>query len=496
MEPSSTSTEIAYLTLDGEEASLPRDALEPLRAGVRGGILTVGEPGYEDARRIWNAMVEHRPAILARCLTSRDVRTAVDFARTNGMLLSVRGGGHHIAGNAIADGGLTIDLSAMRSVHVDGPRRTARIEGGALLGDVDHETQSFGLAIPLGINSTTGFGGLCLGGGFGWLTRKYGMTIDNLLSADVVTADGELHVVSPTNEPDLFWAIRGGGGNFGVVTAFETQLHPVGPLVWSGLVVYPGSQAREVMRKWRDFCETAPDELAVWTVQRKAPPLPFLPAEVHGTDVVVLAVMYAGDVTEGGRITAPLSTFGDAIAAVLAPQPYAAFQQAFDPLLAPGARNYWKSSDFEELTDAALDVLVDAARAVPGPECEVFVAQLGGAMARVPSDATAYEGRNARYIMNVHGRWRSATEDGAGRTWARTLFEAVAPFATGGGYVNFLTEDESARVKSAYGANYERLQDIKRRYDPENLFRMNHNIPPAAQGGEPRRPRPRRRPNV
>ena len=476
----SSTVDLAYTTLDGDEASLARAALATLRAGVRGAVLTDEDAGYDDARRLWNAMIDHRPALIARCLSSHDVRNAVSFARDHHMRLSVRGGGHHIAGNAVADGGLTVDLSAMRAVRVDADRRTARVAGGALLGDVDHETQAFGLATPLGINSTTGFGGLCLGGGFGWLTRKYGMTVDNLLSADVVTADGALRVVSSSNDPDLFWAIRGGGGNFGVVTSFEIALHPVGPLVHSGLVVYPAAQAREVLQAWRDFTESAPDELSVWAVLRKAPPLPFLPPDVHGTDVVVLAAVYAGDVAEGARATAPLAKLGQPIASVLQPQPYEAFQQAFDPLLAPGARNYWKSSDFDELEDAALDVFVDAARAIPGPECEVFIAQLGGAMGRVPRDATAYTGRDAHYIMNVHGRWRSPNDDQTIRSWARSMFEQTAPFATGGGYVNFLTEDESARVASAYGANYERLREVKQRLDADNLFRMNHNIPPAA----------------
>lgn len=475
----SSTANVVYTTLDGDEASLPRAALEPLRAGVRGGVLTDGDPGYDDARRIWNAMIDHRPAVIARCLSSHDVRNAVGFARERGMPLSVRGGGHHIAGNAVADAGLTIDLSLMRTVRVDAERRTARVAGGALLGDVDHETQAFGLALPLGINSTTGFGGLCLGGGFGWLTRKYGMTVDNLLSADIVTADGALHVVSSTNEPDLFWAIRGGGGNFGVVTSFEVAVHPVGPLVWAGLVVYPGAQARAVLQAWRDFNESTPDDLSVWAVMRKAPPLPFLAPHLHGTDVVVIAAVYAGDVAEGARSTAPLGQLGEPLANVLQAQPYEGFQQAFDPLLTPGARNYWKTSDFEELEDGALDVFVEAARAIPGPECEVFIAQLGGAMSRVPRDATAYVGRDAQYIMNVHGRWRSPGDDQTVRTWARTIFEKTAPFATGGGYVNFLTEDESARVASAYGSNYERLREVKQRIDPDNVFRINHNIPPA-----------------
>jgi FAD/FMN-containing dehydrogenase len=474
----SSSMEVVYRTLDGDEAGLPAASVAELRASVRGSTLTAGEPGYDDARRIWNGMVERLPAIIVRCLSSRDVASAVDFARKHNVLLSVRGGGHHIAGNAVADGGLMIDLSPMRDVRVDPDQRTARVAGGALLHDVDHDTQAFGLAVPLGINSTTGFGGLCLGGGFGWLTRKYGMTIDNLLSADVVTADGELHFVSASREPDLFWAIRGGGGNFGVATSFEVRLHPVGPLVHSGLVVYPGAQARDVLGGFRSFTGTGPEELSVWAVLRKAPPLPFLPPDVHGTNVVILAAVYAGDIAEGARATAPLSKFGTPIATALGPQRYEAFQQAFDPLLAPGARNYWKSSDFDELADGALDAFVDAASAIPGPECEVFIAHLGGAMARVAPEATAYAGRDAEYVMNVHGRWRSPADDETVRGWARGVFEGVTPFATGGGYVNFLTADESTRLASAYGPNYERLRELKQRFDPGNLFRMNHNIPP------------------
>jgi FAD/FMN-containing dehydrogenase len=485
---SSSGVEILYRTLDAGEASLSPAALERLRARVRGGVLIDGEPGYDEARRIWNGMVDRRPALIARCTSSADVQNAVAFARENEMLLSVRGGGHHIAGNAVADGGLTIDLSPMRAVAVDVGRCTARVGGGALLGDVDHATQAFGLAVPLGINSTTGFGGLCLGGGFGWLTRKYGMTIDNLISADVVTAEGELRVVSLSGEPDLFWAIRGGGGNFGVATSFEVRLHSVGPLVHCGFVVYPGTQARQVLRAWRDFAESAPEDLSVWAVLRRAPPLPFLPAEVHWTEVVILAAVYAGDVAEGARATAPLSKFGEPIAVVLTPQPYEAFQRGFDPLLAPGARNYWKTSDFARLEDGALDVFVDAARTLPGPECEVFVAQLGGGMARVPREATAYAGRNAHYVMNVHGRWRSASDDEAVRGWSRRVFERTAPFATGGGYVNFLTADESMRLASAYGPNYERLRELKRQFDPGNLFRMNHNIVPREPSGPRVRP--------
>ena len=320
---------------------------------------------------------------------------------------------------------------------------------------------------------------LTLGGGFGWLTRRHGLTIDNLLGATVVTADGAIRSVSATREPDLFWALRGGGGNFGVVTSFEFKLHPVGPEVYAGLVVYPFAQAHQVLRAWRDFNATAPEELSVWAVLRKAPPLPFLPASVHGKEVVILPLVHSGSLEAGERAVAPVLRFGDPVGSALGPTPYAGFQTAFDPLLGAGGRNYWKSNNFSTLTDAALDVVIAAAGRLPGPECEIFMAQLGGAMARVKADATAFVGRDAQYIMNVHGRWSDPADDARVRTWAREVFEAAAPHATGSGYVNFLTEDESERVAASYGANHARLQTLKQRFDPDNLFRMNLNIAPA-----------------
>jgi FAD/FMN-containing dehydrogenase len=469
---------LVYRTLDGEDAHLPRVAIEPLRAALRGDVSVEGDPAYEEARRVWNAMVDHRPCVIAHCTTADDVREAIQFARTHSMLLSVRGGGHHIAGNAVADRGLMIDLSRMSAVRVDPNARTARVGGGALLADVDHATQAHGLATPLGVNSTTGFAGLCLGGGFGWLTRKYGLTLDNLRSAEIVTADGTVRKVSASSEPDLFWAIRGGGGNFGVVTSFDVQLHPVGPMVHAGLVVYPGEAARDVLRSWHELTKSAPDELAVWAVLRKAPPLPFLPADVHGKNVVLLLACYAGPAEEGARQTAVITRFGTPHAALLALQPYEAFQKTVDPLLGPGMRNYWKTNEFVDLDDDVLDALRERAFGTPSHHAEVIIASLGGAMGRVPVEATAYAGRDASYVMNVHGRWEEPSLDEAVRTWARGIFEATAPHATGGGYVNFMSMDDGARVKAAYGVNYERLRELKRRYDPDNLFRMNHNIPP------------------
>jgi FAD/FMN-containing dehydrogenase len=323
--------------------------------------------------------------------------------------------------------------------------------------------------------------GLTLGGGFGWLSRKYGLTIDNLLGADVVTADGELIRASADENQDLFWGIRGGGGNFGVVTSFDFALHPVGPEVLAGLIVHPFADASAVLRAWRDFCANAPDELSVWVVMRKAPPLPFLPEEVHGTEVVVLAAVYAGDIKAGEQALAPLRAHGKPIADVIGPTPYAGFQSAFDPLLTPGARNYWKSHDFRTLTDEALDTLSGYIATLPSPHCEVFLGQMGGATNRVAADATAYPHRDVEFIMNVHGRWEDASDDDRCIAWCREMFDAAAPFATGGVYVNFMTEEESSRVAGgAYAGIYDRLGRLKGRYDPDNVFRMNQNIAPIA----------------
>jgi FAD/FMN-containing dehydrogenase len=473
---------LTYLTLDKDVRQLRPAAVDAFAARISGGLLTIADRGYDEARKVWNATVDRRPALIARCLNDADVQAAVGFAGAQRMLVTVRGGGHHIAGNAVAEGGLMIDLSGMRTVSVDAARRSARVDAGALLGDFDRAAQAHGLATPLGINSTTGVAGLTLGGGFGWLTRRYGMTIDNLLAATIVTADGEVRVASADSEPDLFWAVRGGGGNFGVATSFEFALHPVGPEIYAGLIVYPFAQAKKVLRGWRDFTTEAPDELSVWGLLRKAPPLPFLPASVHGNEVVVLVVAHSGDVGEGQRLAAPLLELGDPVGTALGSVPYAAFQAAFDPLLTAGGRNYWKSNNFRALTDPALDVVIEAAGRLPGPECEIFLAQLGGAMARVDPAATAYAGRDAHYIMNVHGRWSAPRDDDRVRTWARQVFREAAPHATGSGYVNFLTDDENERVVASYGVNYPRLQLAKRRFDPENLFRMNLNIEPASTG--------------
>ncbi len=465
--------------LDGGTRPVDGAKIESLRAALRGTLLQAGDPAYDEARTIWNAMIDRRPALIARCSGAADVMRAVDFARENGLLLAVRSGGHNIAGNAVCDGGMMIDLSRIKLVRVDAETRTAHVGAGATLGDLDHETQAFGLATPVGINSTTGVAGLTLGGGFGWLSRRHGMTVDNLTAADVVTADGKMLRASEREHPDLFWAIRGGGGNFGIVTRFEFRLHPVGPNVLAGLVVYPIDQARSVLTRYRDYARTLPDEAAAWVVLRRAPPLPFLPASIHGREVVIFALFHGGDPAQGEAILEPVRRFGTPAGEHVGVQPFTAWQSAFDPLLTPGARNYWKSHNFAQLDDGLLDLVLKYVGELPSPHTEIFIGQLGGAMSRVAPDATAYSQRNAEYVMNVHGRWETAAEDGAGVAWCRRLFDAAAPYATGGVYVNFLTEDESDRVTQAYGGNFRRMAQVKARYDPGNLFRLNQNVRPA-----------------
>jgi FAD/FMN-containing dehydrogenase len=467
-------------TLEAATKLVPEEVVTAFRAKMRGPVALPGEEGYAAARTVWNAAIDRSPALVARCLGAADVINAVKFARSENLLAAVRGGGHNIAGHAVCDGGLLIDLSLMKSVRVDPAARTARVEPGATLADFDKEAQAFALATPLGINSTTGVAGLALGGGFGWTTRKFGLTVDNLISADVVTADGKLVRASERENPDLFWALRGGGGNFGIVTSFEFRLHPLGPEVLSGLIVHPLDQASKLLPEFRRIANEAPDELTIWAVMRKAPPLPFLPAEWHGKEVLIFAACYAGGMKEGEKATRALRALGKPIADVISPHPFTGWQAAFDPLLTPGARNYWKSHDFADLPDAAMKVMIDSVRKLPSPECEVFIAHVGGAMARVPANATAWPNRDAHFIMNAHSRWRQKEDDAACIAWARQLSEAAAPFASGSVYVNFMPEDENDRVEKAYGANFRRLAEIKRRYDPVNLFRMNQNIRPTA----------------
>ena len=454
------------------------EALMSLNTQLTGEVVTPENSNYDEVRKIWNGMIDRRPSAIIRCSKAEDVPMALTFATAHNKEISVRGAGHNIAGNSMCDDGVVIDLSLMKNVQVDVEKKRVLVEPGATLGDLDEALKAHALATPVGINSTTGIAGLTLGGGFGWLTRKYGMTIDNLVSVDVVTATGSRTRASEEENPDLFWAIRGGGGNFGIVTQFEFRLHPVGPEVYAGLIVFPHEQGKEVLTQYRTFVETAPEDLVIWVVLRKAPPLPFLPAEVHGKEVVVLAVFYAGDIAEGERLTQPLHGFGTPYGAHIGAQPFIQWQKAFDPLLAPGARNYWKTHNFKELKDGVLDSMLEYSANLPTPQCEIFMAHIAGAPNRIASEAMAYGHRDAKFVLNVHGRWENSSEDEKGIAWARAFFNASAPFASTGAYVNFMTEEEGDRVAAAYGNNYERLVQLKRQYDPNNVFCRNQNIKP------------------
>ncbi len=458
--------------------TLRPDSLNQLNSKLQGLVVLPDDPDYDQVRSIWNAMIDRRPAAIVRCRNTEDVMLALGVAKDNGMLISIRGGGHNIAGNAVCDGGLMIDLSLMKNISLDPVSRRATVEPGCTLGDFDQAVQAAGLATPLGINSTTGVAGLTLGGGFGWLSRKYGMTVDNLVGAEVVLADGRHVRASESEHADLFWGLRGGGSNFGIVTRFEFQLHQVGPELLSGLMVFPFEHAKTVLTRFARFTETMPDELNVWMVTRKAPPLPFLPEEAHGKEMVALAICYCGDPTEGEKLIAPLRDFAPLLGEHVGVQPYVAWQQAFDPLLAEGARNYWKSHNFNVLSEGAIDSILEYAARLPSPQCEIFIGTIGGQTARVAPDAMAYSSRDANYVMNVHARWDEVQQDEACIGWARSFFAASKPFASDGAYVNFLTEEEAGRVEFAYGPSYRRLVELKRTYDPDNVFRMNQNIKP------------------
>ncbi|WP_372527369.1 FAD-binding oxidoreductase [Piscinibacter sp.] len=470
---------VKVVGLTGDVVTVDGSVLETLKASMRGPLLLPDDDGYEAARTVWNAMIDRKPALVACCCGVADIRQAVVFAREHGLLTAVKGGGHNIAGNAVCNGGLLIDLSAMRGVTVDPIASVAHVGPGATLRDFDHECQAFGLATPVGINSTTGVAGLTLGGGFGWLSRKHGMTVDNLIAADVIVADGRLLRASETDHPDLFWAIRGGSGNFGVVSRFEFKLHPVGPQVLTGMVVYSLKDAASVLKQFREYVKKLGDDTNVWTVMRKAPPLPFLPPQVHGTEIVAFCVFHAGNPDEGRRAIEPVRKFGTALGEFIGMQPYIAWQQTFDALLTPGVRNYWKSHNFVDLSDGAIDVAVKYVQHLPSPHCEIFFGLIGGATTRRKPDAMAYSHRDAIYVCNVHGRWETAAEDQRCIEWARGFFRDAAPHATGGVYVNFLTDDEPERIPAAYGPGYTRLVAAKNKYDPTNLFRMNQNVRPA-----------------
>ena len=455
------------------------DGLEALAAGLHGRVIGPGAPDYDAARAIWNGMIDRRPAVIVRCAATGDVIRAVRFAREHDLLVAVRGGGHNVAGTAVCDGGLVIDLSAMKGIEIDRQGRTVRAEAGLLWGEVDAATQAYGLAMPGGIVTHTGIAGLTLGGGLGWLMRKHGLTCDNLLACDVVTAEGKLVRASPDEHADLFWSLQGGGGNFGIVTRFEYRLHPVGPEVLAGVVLYPAEQAGAVLRSYRDCVAGAPEELTTIVILTKAPPAPFLPGHLHGRPVVILAVCYAGDLAEGKAVLAPLRTLAEPLIDLIEPKPYVEHQGMLDAGVPHGLRYYWKSHYLPALGDAAIDALVKHAWAAPSPQSYTIMFHLGGAIRRRSPADSAFEDRSAEHALNIDAVWSDPATDAAQIGWVRRMFEATQPFGAGV-YVNFLGEEGEERVRAAYGAEkYQRLARIKAKYDPENFFRLNQNIRPA-----------------
>jgi FAD/FMN-containing dehydrogenase len=463
-----------------DSGRLDTAAIRALARQIKGSVHLPGEAAYDEACRIWNAMIERRPALVVRPAEDADVAAAIGFARAHGLPLSVRGGGHNVAGAALSDGGVTIDMSQRRGVTVDAEERLVRVEPGATWKDVDVATQPHGLVVPSGIISATGVAGLTLGAGFGWTSRKFGFTADNLVAADVVTADGRMLRASADENPDLFWALRGGGGNFAVVTGFEFRAHPHGPQALCGMVVHPFERADAVMELFRSVTANAPDELTCLLVLRRAPPAPFIPAELHGKPIAAIAAHWTGDPAEGAEAMRPLKDFGPPVADTIAPKDFLAFQTFLDGGQPFGRRYYWKSHETGEISDALTTTLAASAARIASPFSAILTMHMGGAPARVPPAATAVGIRGARYAVVVQSAWEDPAEDDVHIGWARDTFNALQPHASGAAYVNFLTAEESeARMSAAYGAAvYERLRRVKAAYDPENLLRGNLNIPP------------------
>ena len=458
------STELGSRTIDATH-------IERLRGRLRGSVLVPGDDGYDAARSIWNAMIDRRPGAIARCAGAADVVACVEFVRETGVPFSIRSVGHNIAGRALCDDGLVIDLSAMRGIRVDPAARRLHAQPGLCWGDVDRETHAFGLAVPGGLVSTTGIAGLTLGGGFGYLTRRYGFTCDNLVSADVVTADGRLRTVSDEAEPDLVWALRGAGGAFGVVTALEYRLHPLAAEVLAGLVLYSMDDAEPVLRGYRDLAARAPDAFSSIGILRIAPPAPFLPPEVHGAPVAALMLCWAGDLDEGEEVLRPFRALARPLADVVARKPYWQQQRALDTAQPPGRRYYWKSEYVHEIGDDLIAAVARRGRMLSSPHSSILVMQLGGEAARTSDDATAAANRAAPFIVNLATSWTEAAENDTHIAWTRDAWREILPFSTGGTYGNFMTEDEDAsRLVAAYGPSWDRLRALKQRYDPDGLF--------------------------
>jgi FAD/FMN-containing dehydrogenase len=458
---------------------LAEGSIAELEQALRGRLVRTTDPDYDATRAIWNGAHDRYPALIVQATGAADVIRALEFARSEELVVAVRGGGHSIPGHSSVDGGLVVDLSPMQGIHVDAQRRIARAQPGVTWSSFDHETQSFGLATTGGLVSSTGIAGLTLGGGIGWLMRRHGLSADNLLAADVVTAEGHLVRASADENPELFWGLRGGGGNFGVVTEFEYQLHPVGPMVTAGAVFYPGDKAGEVLRAYRDWAPGAPDELTTLVNLLTGPPAPFLPEEWHGRPLVAVIGMHVGSPDAAERDLQPLRGIATPVADLFGPMPYVAMQSLIDPLWGPGAHSYMKAGYLRGLDDQAIDALVAQHASVTSPKTEIHIQQLGGAVARVAPDATAFGDRSAPFILNIVAGTFTADGYDEAVDWAQATHAAVAPALTGGTYVNFLSSEGDARVRAAYGPAYERLAALKDEYDPTNLFSLNQNVKPS-----------------
>jgi len=471
---------------DGSTTAVTEATVAQFRDSLRGSVLTPGETGFEAATRLWNGMVSKTPALVVQPTGTADVVGAVAFARDHELPLSVRGGGHNIAGTALVDGGMTIDMSPLRGVLVDPGARTVTVQAGCLLGDIDRETQLHGLATPLGFISEVGVAGLTLGGGLGYLTRRFGWTVDNLLEVEVVTADRRVRRASRDENVDLFWAIRGAGANLGVVTSFTFRLHEVGPTVYGGLIAWPFERADEVLRTYRTLTSEGPRELSVWQIAFRAPAAPFVPAEWHGERIAAMSVCYSGDLEDVDQVLAPIRALGDPVVDLLHEQPYTELQSYLDATEPKGKHYYWKTEFAAELSDDLLTTWRDLAAECPIPEAEMGLLQLGGALNEHGADDGAVGNRDARFACGAIGMWEpDEPNEDAFRQWVRDAWVRFRPFSTGGNYINFQTADEGEeRIRATYGINYDRLAGVKQKYDPDNLFRSNRNVRPRARVGD------------
>ena len=469
---------IELTAADGGAVQVSPEILQAFKAGLRGPVLGPDDAEYEATRKIWNAMIDRRPGLIVRCTGTTDVVAAVRFARQHQFLVSVRGGGHNIAGLAVCEGGLMIDLSLMRGVWVDPQGRTARAQAGCTLGDVDRETQLHGLAAVLGFVSATGIAGLTVGGGFGYLTRRYGWTCDNLVSMEVVTAEGRVVRAAADENAELFWALRGGSGNFGIVTSFEYKLFPVGPDILGGAIAWRAEDAREVLDFYRRFTAETPRETTCVAVLRIAPPAPWLPKEIHGKPIVAVFVCHSGSIEEGERILAPLRALGRPVADIVTRRPYTQMQSLLDATQPKGRRYYWKSHYLAGVDAEAIGVAIEYAARMPSPWSAVIFFQLQGALGEFPADHSPAGNRDAAFVLNIASSWENAADDAPNVRWTRDCFEATRAFSTGGTYINFLTEEEQRdRIEAAYGKPIlARLAALKQKYDPDNLFRHTKNV--------------------